>query len=244
MSLSVVIITLNAANHIRACLESVKWAEEIVVLDSGSTDDTVSICREYTSLVHETDWPGFGRQKNRAIDHATQEWVLVLDADEYLSKELQAEIRTVISKPLGVVAFKLRRYSTFMGKLIRYGDWGKDWVVRLFLRGQARYNDALVHEKLLVDGVVGSLQAVLHHDTVTDIETALRKLNEYSTLGAKQMQERGRQGSLLSACLHGGWSFCRCYLIHGGFLDGKEGYLVALLTAQASFYKYIKRSYL
>jgi glycosyltransferase involved in cell wall biosynthesis len=244
MSLSVVIITLNAEKHIRACLESVKWAEEIVVLDSGSTDDTVSICREYTTLVHETDWPGFGRQKNRAIAKATQEWVLVLDADEYLSEELQADIRAVMAKPKGAIAFKLRRYSTFMGKLIRHGDWGKDWVVRLFLRGRAQYNDARVHENLLVDGAVSSLPGVLYHDTVTDIGTALRKLNEYSTLGAQQMQERGRQGSLLSACLHGGWSFCRCYLMHGGFLDGKEGYLVALLTAQASFYKYVKRSYL
>lgn len=243
MSLSVVIITLNAAEHIRKCLESVKWAEEIVVLDSGSADGTVEICQEYTSHVHQTDWPGFGRQKNRAIEHATQDWVLVLDADEYLTPELQAEVRKVINQPTNISAFRVRRLSTFMGKLIKHGDWGKDWVTRLFQKGTARFTDALVHESLVVDGTIGNLHAILKHDTVTNLESALRKLNEYSTLGAEQMKTRGKSASLSQAYVHGFWSFCRCYFINLGFLDGREGYLVALLTAQASFYKYVKCSY-
>ena len=244
MPLSVVIITLNAAEHIRQCLESVAWAEEIVVLDSGSTDGTVEICREYTSHVHLTDWPGFGRQKNRAIDHATQDWILVLDADEYLTPELQKEIRQVINQSTHLAAYRIRRLSTFMGKLIRHGDWGKDWVIRLFQKGTAHFTDALVHESLVVDGEVGSLRASLHHDTVMSLESALRKLNEYSTLGAQQMKNRGRSASIGTAWLHGFWAFCRCYFINLGFLDGCEGYLVALLTGQASFYKYMKCTYL
>lgn len=244
MPLSVVIITLNAAEHIRNCLESVKWVEEIVVLDSGSTDGTVEICREYTPHVHQTDWPGFGRQKNRAIDHATQNWVLVLDADEYLTPELQTEIRFVIEQPAAVAAYQIRRLSTFMGKLIRHGDWGKDWVTRLFQKGTARFTDALVHENLVVDGEVGSLRGILQHDTVTSLESALRKLNEYSTLGAEQMRARGKHASFPQAYVHGFWSFCRSYLINLGFLDGREGYLIALLIAQSSFYKYMKCAYL
>lgn len=243
MALSVVIITLNAAEHIRKCLESVKWAEEIVVLDSGSTDETVEICREYTSTVHITDWPGFGRQKNRAIDHATQDWILVLDADEYLTPELQAEIRLAIKHQASVAAYQIRRISTFMGRPIRHGDWGKDWVTRLFKKGTARFTDALVHESLVVDGVVGSLREILQHDTVTSLESALRKMNEYSTLGAEQMKSRGRHSSLTQAYLHGFWSFCRSYFLRLGLLDGREGYLIALLIAQSSFYKYIKCAY-
>jgi len=244
MPLSVVIITLNAGFHIRQCLESVKWAEEIIVLDSGSTDQTVEICREYSSNVHQTDWPGFGRQKNRAIDYATQDWVLVLDADEYLSPELQTEIRYVIDQPTDIAAYQVRRLSTFMGKLIRHGDWGKDRIIRLFQKGTARFTDALVHESLVVKGKVGNLRAILQHDTVMSLESALRKMNEYSTLGAEQMKSRGRNASLLQAYFHGFWSFCRGYFINVGFLDGREGYLVALLAAQASFYKYVKCVYL
>lgn len=244
MSLSVVIITLNAAEHIRMCLESVKWAEEIVVLDSGSTDNTVTICKEYTSNVHQTDWPGFGRQKNRAIDHATKDWILVLDADEYLTPELQTEIRSVITKPTDKTAYQIRRLSTFMGKLIRHGDWGKDWITRLFKKGTGRFTEALVHESLVVDGAVGRLRAIFKHDTIMNLESALRKMNEYSTLGAEQMRGRGKQASLYKAYVHGFWSFYRSYLINLGFLDGKEGYLIALLIGQASFYKYIKCTYL
>ncbi len=244
MPLSVVIITLNAAEHIRACLDSVKWAEEIVVLDSGSTDETIKICREYTPHVHQTDWPGFGKQKNRAIDHATQNWVLVLDADEYLTPELQAEIRFVIEQQTTAVAYKIKRLSTFMGKLIHHGDWGKDWITRLFQKGTARFTEALVHESLVVNGEVGSLRGILQHDTVTSLESALRKLNEYSTLGAEQMKARGKHASVTQAYVHGLWSFCRSYFINLGLLDGREGYLIALLIAQASFYKYVKCAYL
>jgi glycosyltransferase involved in cell wall biosynthesis len=244
MPLSVVIITLNAAEHIRACLDSVKWAEEIVVLDSGSTDETVEICREYTAHVHQTDWPGFGKQKNRAIDHATHNWVLVLDADEYLAPELQAEIRFVIEQETTVGAYKIKRISTFMGKPIRHGDWGKDWITRLFQKDTARYTEALVHENLVVNGEVGSLRGILQHDTLTSLESALRKLNEYTTLGAEQMRVRGKHASLTQASVRGLWSFCRSYFINLGFLDGREGYLIALLIAQASFYKYVKCAYL
>ena len=244
MSLSVVIITLNAAQHIKKCLESVKWADEIVVLDSGSTDGTLEICRAYTPFVHETDWPGFGRQKNRAVDHATKDWILVLDADEYLTPALQAEIREVIKTESDIAAYRIRRLSTFMGKCIQHGDWGKDWVLRLFKKGTARFTEALVHESLTTKGAVGRLHATMYHDTVTSLDAALRKLNEYSTLGAQQMHEKGRQATFIKACTHATWSFFRCYVMNRGFLDGKEGYLVALLTAQGSFYKYIKCLYL
>ena len=243
MSLSVVIITLNASAHIKQCLESVKWADEIIVLDSGSTDATLEICKAYTSRVHTTDWPGFGRQKNRAIDYATKEWVLSLDADESLTPALQTEIQTVMQAQTHITAYQIKRLSTFMGKRIEYGDWGRDWVVRLFKQGSARFSEALVHESLTTNGPVGTLHATMDHDTVTSIEAALQKMNDYSTLCTQQMKAKGRKASFATACLHGTWSFCRCYFIKRGFLDGKAGVLVALLTAQGSFYKYIKLMY-
>lgn len=244
MSLSVVVITLNAGAHIKRCLESVKWADEIIVLDSGSTDETLEICKAYTSLVYRTDWPGFGRQKNRAIDHATKDWVLSLDADESLTPALQTEIRAILQTQTNITAYQIKRLSTLMGKRIKYGDWGSDWVLRLFKKGTARFTEALVHESLITNGPVGTLHATLDHDTVTSIDAALQKMNDYSTLGAQQMKTRGRQAGFAKALSHGIWSFCRCYLIKRGFLDGKEGYLVALLTAQGSFYKYIKSMYM
>ena len=245
MSLSVVIITLNAGSQIKKCLESVKWADEIIVLDSGSTDGTLEICKTFTDCIHQTDWPGFGRQKNRAIDLATKEWVLVLDADEFLTKALQAEILAITSKKSDFDFYQMHRLSTFMGRCMQHGAWGRDWVVRLFKRGQGRFTEALVHESLDTHGApVGCLQGIMDHDTVTDLESALRKMNDYSTLGALQMQSQGRQTTFFQACIHGVWAFFNCYVINRGFLDGKEGYLVASLTAQGSFYKYIKCLYL
>lgn len=244
-TVSVVIITLNAEAQIQKCLDSVRFATEIIVLDSGSQDRTVEICRTYTEQVYQTDWPGFGIQKNRGIDLATGHWVLVLDADEYLTPELQQEIQAIVNtESSSAVAYKMLRHSTFMGKIIRHGDWRNDWITRLFQRGAARYTEDRVHEKLCVQGEVSCLQGVLLHDTVTSVEDSLRKLNQYSTLGAEQRVAKGRGGNLLTAIVHGAWTFVRSYIVRRGFLDGQEGYLIALLTAQGSFYKYIKADYL
>ncbi len=243
--LSVTIITLNEADKIRECLESVKWAEEIIVLDSGSTDDTVKICQTYTDKVYQTDWPGYGVQKNRAIEKTSHTWVLSIDADEVLSKGLQQEIQALIEDPAPkMTAYQVHRRSTFIGKPIYYGDWQNDFIVRLFQKSHGHYTDDAVHETILVNGSIGSLKNIMLHHTVTSLEQAINKLNQYSSLNAQKRFAKNQKASLLQARLHGFWSFVRSYFIKRGFLDGREGFLIATINAQGSFYKYAKCYYL
>lgn len=243
--LSVIIITKNEAHDIKACLESVKWADEILVLDSGSTDDTVAICREYTDKVFITDWPGYGPQKNRALSYATGDWVLSLDADEQLSSALQIEIKALVAKEgVGELAYSIPRLSTYCGKIIRYGDWRKDNCLRLFRRGHAKFQEVQVHESLEVEGRVGRLSGHLLHATFKDLEEMLHKLNQFSSLSAKMRQEQGRNASLWTAILHGLWTFIRGYFLRFGFLDGREGFVLAVSNAEGSYYRYLKLMYL
>src|SRR5512135_1056383 len=155
-SLSVIIITKNEAADIRACLESVAWADEIIVVDSGSTDDTVAICKEFGAQVHVHDWPGFGVQKNRALGYATKDWVLSLDADERVTPELRDEIETVLRAKRNMSdAYLVSRLSSFCGRFMRHSGWYPDLLPRLFKRSNARFSDDLVHERLIVDGETG-----------------------------------------------------------------------------------------
>ena len=244
-ALSVVIITLNEADNIRECLESVRWADEIVVLDSGSTDGTVKICREYTDKIHvNADWQGFGTQKNRALSHATGDWVLSLDADERVTGNLRAEIQAALREPGKVNAFEIPRLSVFCGREIRHGDWWPDYVVRLFRRSAARFSDDIVHERLLFEGQSGRLENPLSHLAYHSLGQLLEKLNRYTSAGARAMHQKGRRGGLGRGLAHGLWSFLRAYLLRRGFLDGREGFILALAGAQSSYYRYLKLMYL
>lgn len=241
MSLSVIIITKNEAADIRACLESVAWADEIIVVDSGSTDDTVAICREMGAQVHVTpDWPGFGAQKNRALNHATRDWVLSLDADERVSPELRAEILHVISEPGASAAYDVPRLSSYCGRFMRHSGWYPDYVTRLFRRGAARFSGDVVHERLLVEGEPGRLRGELLHFAFADPEEVLRKVDQYSTAGAQRMHARGRKATLTGAVARGFWSFLRTYVLRLGFLDGREGFMLAVSNAEGTYYRYIK----
>jgi glycosyltransferase involved in cell wall biosynthesis len=237
--LSVTIITKNEAHAIRRCLESVKWADEIIVLDSGSSDNTVEICREYTDKVLVTDWPGFGVQKNRALDCASHDWVLSLDADEVVSPELKQQILSVIQNPTANGYYLVRR-SFFCGKLIRFGDWRNDKVLRLFKRELGRFDDAPVHESLLVEGKLGTLRAPLYHYTADSLDEVLDKANRYSSLSANKKREQGKRGGLFKALCHGLFAFIRTYIIKLGCLDGKAGFILAVVIAETTYYRYIK----
>jgi glycosyltransferase involved in cell wall biosynthesis len=242
-SISVVVITRDEAHNIADCLASVSWVDEIIVLDSGSTDATVDIARRFTSQVFETDWPGFGPQKNRALAKAGGDWVLSLDADERIPPSLADEIRHVIDDD-AISGYDILRHSSYLGRTIRFGDWRGDRVLRLFRRDAGRFSNDLVHERLIVDGVTGHLKAPMIHHSFSDLEEVLDKVNRYSSAGARMRLARGQRGSLGKAMLHGSWAFLRGYVFRAGFLDGREGFLLAMSAGLGSFYRYAKMIYL
>jgi glycosyltransferase involved in cell wall biosynthesis len=239
-SLTLIVITKNEAGRIERCLRSVPFASQIIVVDSGSTDGTVAIASSLGAHVVQTqEWPGFGVQKNRALSLATCDWVLSLDADEYLSEELQREIFSVLQSS-EVQVFRFPRSSSYCGRFMRYSGWYPDYVTRLFRRGQARFSDDLVHERLIVDGKVGTLRANLMHESFRAAEDVLTKLNAYSTAGAQKMYAEGRRSSLTQAVFRGCWAFFRTYVLQMGFLDGRRGFLLAVSNAEGTYYRYVK----
>ncbi len=239
--LSVIVITKDEEAVIRRCLGSVAWADEIVVVDSGSSDRTLDICRELGAKVHVTeDWPGHGPQRNRAIDWSNGEWLLAMDADEWVSSELRAEIEAITRGLGGPIAYRIPRLSSYCGRYMRHGGWWPDYVSRLFKRGTARFGGGLVHDHLVVDGPVGKLNEHLMHEAFIDLEEVLQKVNSYSTWGARTLADGGHRSRLTTAVAHALWTFFKTYLFRAGFLDGREGFLLAVSNAEGTYYKYVK----
>lgn len=237
---SAVLITLNAESHLDECLRSLAWADEIVVVDGGSTDATTAICaRHGARVITQRDWLGFGPQKNLALSHAQGEWVLSLDADEICTPELRAEIESVLRQPAHP-AYEMPRLSSFCGHWIHHGGWWPDHVTRLFRRDAARFSDDAVHERVIVGGSTGRLKAHLLHYTYDTYAQALQKAERYSTDGARQAFARGKRAGAFAAALRGGWTFIRCYLLRRGFLDGAAGWRLARYNAHTTRLKYQK----
>lgn len=241
--LSVVIIAKNEAQNIRRCLESVSWADEIIVLDSGSTDATVAIAKQFTPAVFETDWQGYGVQKQRALAHATCDWVLNLDADEFVSIELKRAMMDAMATSKAD-AYRVPIRMIFYNKLLRYSSSPKRHV-RLFKREGARYSSDLVHEKVILpEGArIGQLHEPIQHVSFQDISHVLYKINRYSSYSAAIRIKEGRKPSLFKTMLGTSWMFFRCYVLQRGFLDGRDGFLFALFNAQGTFYRGIKQIY-
>jgi glycosyltransferase involved in cell wall biosynthesis len=242
VELSVILITRNEEANIAGCLAGVSFAQEIVVVDSGSTDRTAELAQAAgAKVIRTTDWPGFGAQKNRALAHATHAWVLSIDADERVTPQLRDEILAVITTPDPRFAgWDMPRRSSICGHDMAHSGWYPDRVTRLFRRERGRFSDDLVHERVIVDGAVGHLQADLLHTTYPDLETMLRKLDRYSSDSARAMHERGIRSSFAGALLRGLWAFVRTYLLRRGFLDGRMGLVVAISVAETTYYKYLK----
>lgn len=237
--LSVVIVAKNEAKKIRECLESVQWADEIVVFDSGSTDGTVDICREYTDEVFETDWPGMGPQKNRALEKATGDWVLSIDADERVPSELRQEIEQAMTSKQYQV-YEIPRSSYYCGQRIHHSGWWPDYTPRLFRRGIGQFENSLGHGRLETQVPVGYLRNPMIHCSFDNCEDVLNKVNWFSTQGAKTLLEAGKSSSLLKAVGRGFWAFIRTYILRAGFLDGRRGFMLAVSNAEGTYYKYVK----
>ncbi len=240
-SVSAILITRNEAHNLSACLAGLKWCDEIIVLDSGSTDDTECIARSAGARFEVvTDWPGFGPQKNRALDLARCDWVLSIDTDERITPELAAEIRAVVARPDAADAYRMPRLSSYCGQFMRHGGWYPDKVVRLFRRGTARFSDDIVHESVQTSGRVGQLRHDLLHISYRSFDDVLDKMNRYSTAGAMKLAAKGRHCGVSSAFGHSLWAFIRAYVLRLGFLDGRLGFVLACGIAQETWYRYLK----
>jgi glycosyltransferase involved in cell wall biosynthesis len=244
MSLSAIIITKNEEAHIGACIDSLAFADEIIVLDSGSTDATCDIAaKKGARVTRSEDWPGFGPQKNRALALASCEWVLSIDADERVTPELADAIRKELAAPRAE-AYKIARLSRFGDRWIRHSGWWPDHVLRLFRRGRGRFKDVPVHESVIADGSVAVLDGHFLHYPYASLQHFIAKINFYSSEAAAVMHARGKKTTVVGAVGHAVWTFIRIYIVRRGFLDGKEGFILAAMAATGSFFRYTKLLYL
>lgn len=238
-SVSVIVITLNEAENIQDCLKSVEWADEIVVVDAESVDGTAELSREFTQKVYVREWQGFSAAKNFALQNCTCEWVLWLDADERVTPELKAEMQQTVQSPKHV-GYEMPRLANFLGRWIRHSGWYPGHVLRLFRRDTGSFNDALVHEGVALNGSVGRLQADLLHYTDRTLEHYFKKFNHYTSLAADQLHEQNRTFRWHALLLRPPFMFFRMYILKRGFLDGLQGFMLALLSACYVFAKYAK----
>ncbi len=238
--ISAVLIALNEGRRIAACLESLRFADEIVVVDSGSTDDTVAVARRYTDRVVAVPWKGFVPQKQAAVDLATHDVILNVDCDERVTPELAGEIGSILRGKSLAAGYSVPRRTFLGGKEIRHCGWYPDRTVRLFDRTRARYSDDIVHERVIVPGEPGACREHLLHYSFDGTADLIEKLNRYSTLSARQMHARGRASRLADLVLRPAFAFFRTYVLRLGFLDGFEGFAIARADSQLVFAKYVK----
>ncbi len=237
--LSAIIIAKDEAANIADCLDSVAFADERIVVDSGSADDTVAIAQGKGARVEFHAFEGFGRQFNYALSLARCDWVFSIDADERVSPALAAELQQAM-RDGKADGYEMPRLSTFCGREMRHSGWYPDYVLRLWRCGRARWTDDLVHPRPVCDGPVARLKSPLNHHPVLRMEQALRRMDHYSTLAAVDLVARGRKVSFFSGIAHGLWTFLRTYFLQAGILDGRQGFLLAVANAEGTYYKYMK----
>jgi len=251
LPLSAVLITRNAAAQLPDCIASLGFCDEVVVVDSGSEDGTALLAARLGARVIESEWRGFGPQKQYAVAQARHDWVLCVDADERVDKRLRASIAAVTRPRSGIpgtqsepaptfAAYRFARCNRFMGRYLRHGEGYPDWSLRLFDRRRARWSDDAVHEKVLVEGPVGTLAGDLLHDSAESLDAYMAKQNRYSTLAAEAALKAGRRASAAQLLLSPAARFVKFYFLRGGFLDGLPGLVHILVGCSASFAKYAK----
>jgi (heptosyl)LPS beta-1,4-glucosyltransferase len=239
-NVSVTVITKNEAADLDAALASVAWADEIVVVDSQSTDETVAIARRHTDRVVVRTWPGFIDQKNYAASLATHDWILSLDADERVTPELAAEIRALMAGAPRESAFRIPRVTWHLGRWIRTTDWYPDFQVRLYDRRSGQWTGKYVHEGVTVRGATGRLRGELQHYAYRDIADHLETIDRYTTYAAQQMHEAGRRAGVLDLLVQPPFAFVRNYILRGGIRDGAAGLVISRLNAYYVFLKFAK----
>lgn len=238
--LTVTIITLNEAEHIAAAIDSASFADEILVVDSGSSDETVAIARDKGARVLTRQWTGYVDQKNYAAEQATHDWIFSLDADERISPALRDEVQSVLAGDPAHHGYRIPRVAFHLGRWIRTTDFYPDFQTRLYDRRFARWRGRYVHESVAVDGPSGQLRQELQHYSFSDLRDQLQRINHYSTLSAKQMYEAGRRTGPVEIVVHPPAAFLRNYILRRGFLDGTAGLTISLMNAWSVGLKFMK----
>ncbi len=237
---SVVIVTKDEEKNIRDALQSIKDIAEIIIVDAFSIDRTIDICREYTDKIYQTEWKGYAKQKQNAIEHAKGPWVFILDSDERFTEPLREEIAHMIKNNGVYSGFYVPRKNFFLGKWIRHGGWWPDYTLRLFLKDKAFMEDREVHEKVVVNGTVGYLKNPIEHYTYRTISEYIKKMENYSTLSVKELCNRKVKPSIFSMLINPCFVFLKMFFLRQGFRDGIHGFILSVLYSFYTFLKYTK----
>ena len=237
---SVTIITRNEAAHIAAALDSVAWADERIVVDSGSTDETEAIARAHGARVETRPWEGYSAQKNYAASIATYDWILSLDADERVSDPLGIEIRETLNAPNSRLGYRIPRVAFYLGRWIRSSDWWPDWQLRLYDRRHGHWSRVHVHESVRVGGPVGRLRGELQHYPYATVADHLETIDRYTSIAARELYENGRRSGFSRLAVHPALAFARNYVLRGGFRQGSAGLIVSLLNSYYVLLKFVK----
>jgi glycosyltransferase involved in cell wall biosynthesis len=240
VQLTVTVITRNEASNIGAALESVSWADEIIVVDSHSTDETVAFARRYATRVEVRDWGGYSAQKNFAADLASNDWILSIDADERVTPALAAEIRELLHRGPQARGYRVSRVTWYLGQWLHSTDWYPDYQLRLYDRRCGRWNGRRVHESFVLEGTPGLLKHHLEHYAYRDVSDHVTSIDHYTTLAAEQWAEEGRRTNIVEIAAHPPIAFLRNYVLRRGFRDGKVGFLVSALNSYYVFMKLLK----
>jgi glycosyltransferase involved in cell wall biosynthesis len=238
--LSVAVIVKNEEQNLSRMLDSIKWADEIVVVDTGSTDNTTIIAEKYACKVLHSQWLGFGKCKQFAVDNCTNEWILSLDADEVVTPELADKIKQIITHVNSLNGYRIHRISFYLGRMIRHCGWNNDYTLRLFRKSQGQFNQKSVHESVVINGTIGTIKELLLHYTYPTIESHLEKMNLYSNLSSLEMHQKGKRTTLMGAYFRSIWKVFQMYVLKAGFLDGKEGYILCRNSGMGIWWKYSK----
>ncbi len=237
--ISAVIITKNEESNIERCLKSLHWVDEIVVVDSGSKDKTIEICKKYDCKIIETKWLGFGKTKQLAVNSASHNWVLSIDSDEQVSENSVAVIKTLLENPKQN-AYKVQIKSFYLGRMINHSGWGNEFKLRIFNKELGNYNDNVIHETVVIAGDKPNIAVEFYHYTYPSLEKNMEKLDRYSSLQAKELFEKGKKYPLILIPFFVLNKFINMYMLNLGFLDGKEGFILANMSAFGVFLKHTK----
>lgn len=239
--LSCILIVKNEADNISRCLSALTWAEELIVLDTGSTDSTPELCKDMgAKLFHLDKWEGFGKAKQAALVLATKSWVLSVDADEVVSPELRDAIIKTIASSDACAGYRIKRQTWFLTRWIKHCGWNKDYPLRLFKRDLGSFTPDLVHESVRVKGSLGQIDSVLWHYSYPSLEQHQQRLIFYGRLWAEEQQRKGKKDSIGNAIFHGLWKFISMYFTQLGFLDGKAGLVLCISSAFSVYYKHVR----